>query len=119
MCSVLSAYHCITGCDITSYPANICKVSPFQKLIKKQAFHLLKNLRNHMNSYKDKEHAKKFYHTIKYSGLPGDSITKTRVRMYQKQRIKISSTLISNEEKTVQHLNRSDLQLFTWKQCMK
>ena len=118
MCSVLPVYHCITGCDTTSYPANICKVSPFQKLIGKQAFHLLENPRNHMNSYKDKEHPKKFYHTIMYSGLPGESITKTRVRMYQKQRIKTSSTLISDEEKTVQHSNRSDSQCFTWKQCM-
>ena len=81
---VLPAYHCITGCDATSYPANICKVRPFQKLIEKQAFHLLKNLENHMKSYKYKEHAKNFYHTIMYSGLPGESITKTRVRMYHR-----------------------------------
>ena len=38
-----------------------------------------------MNSYKDKEHAKKFYHIIMYSDLPEESITKTRVCMYQKQ----------------------------------
>ena len=50
MCSVLLVYHCITECDTTSHPANICKISPFQKLIEKEAFHLLKNLRNHMNS---------------------------------------------------------------------
>ena len=72
-----------------------------------------------MNLYKGVEHAKKFYHKVMYSGLPGESITKTRVCMYQKQRIKTSSTLIPDEERTVQHLNRSDLQCFIWKQGMK
>ena len=106
-------------CDTISYPANISKVRPFQKLIEKQAFHLLKNLTNHMNSYKDKEHAKKFYDTIMYSGLPEESITKTRVYMYQRQRIKASSTLRSDEERTAQHLSRSGLQCFIWTQCMR
>ena len=66
MCSVLPAYHCLPGCDTTSYLANIGKATPFQKLIEKQAFHLLKNLGNHINSYKDVEHAKKFYHAIMF-----------------------------------------------------
>ena len=63
MCSVLPAYYCITGCDTTSYAGNTGKVRPFQKQIEKQAFHLLENLGSHINSYKDVEHAKMFYHT--------------------------------------------------------
>ena len=110
---------CITGYDTTSYPANIGKVRPFQKLIEKQAFHLLENLGSHINSYKDVEHEKRFYHTIMYPGLPGESITETRVRMYQKKKIKTSSTPISDEESIAQHLKRRDLQCFIWKQCMK
>ena len=39
--------------------------------------------------------------------------------MYQKKKIKTSSTLISDEESIVQHLKRSDLQCFIGKQCMK
>ena len=54
-----------------------------------------------------------------YSGLPGESIIETRVRMYQKKKIKTSLTLISDEESIVQHLERSDLQCFIWKQYMK
>ena len=54
-----------------------------------------------------------------YSGLPGEGIIKTRVRMYQKKKIKTSLTLISDEESIVQHLERSDLQCFIWKQYMK
>ena len=119
MCSVLPTYHIITVCDTTSYPANIGKVRPFQKLIGKQAFHLLKNLGSHINSYKDVELARTFYHTLMYSGLPGERITETRIRMYQKQKIKTSSTLTSDEESIVQHLKRSDLQCFIWQQCMK
>ena len=57
---ITPAYHCITERDTTSYPANVGKVRPFQKLIQKQAFHLLKNLRSHINLYKDVVHAKKY-----------------------------------------------------------
>ena len=88
-------------------------------MIEKQAFHLLKNLGSHIKSYKDVEHAKKFYQTIMHSGLPGESITETTVRMHQKQKIKTSSTLISDEESIEQHLRKSDLQCFIWKRCMK
>ena len=73
MCFIFPAYHCIVGCYAIPYPANIGKVKPFQKLIEKQAFHLLKNLGSHVNSYKDVEHGKRFYHTIIYFGLPGQS----------------------------------------------
>ena len=62
---------------------------------------------------------KKNYHTIAYSGLPGESITETRIRMYQKQKIKTSSTLISDEESIVKNLMRSDLECFVWNQCTK
>ena len=40
------------------------------------------------------QNVKKFYHTVMYSGLPGGSITETRVCMYQKQKIKASATYI-------------------------
>ena len=119
MCSVLLAYHCITGCDTTLYPASIGKVIPFQRLIERQVFYLLKSLGNHINFYKDVEHSKKFSHTTMYSDVPGESITETRVCMYQKQNIKTSSTLISEEESIVQRLKSSDLQCPIWNQCMK
>ena len=112
MCSVLPAYHCIVGCDTILYPAKFGKVRIFRKLIEKQAFHLLKYPGSHINSHKDVEYLKKKYHTIMYFGLPGDSITETRVRMHQKQKIKTGSTFTSDEESIVQHLKRSDLQCF-------
>ena len=62
---------------------------------------------------------KNIYHTIVHSGLSGESITETRVRMYQKQKIKTSSTLVSDEESIVKDLMRSDLECFIWNQCLK
>ena len=53
-----------------------------------------------------------------YSGLSGESITETRVRMYQKQKIKTSSTLIPDEESIGQHLKRGDFQCSIWKQVL-
>ena len=99
----------MTGRDTKSYSANISKVRPFQKLIEKQSFHLLKNLESLINFYKDVKHAKKIYETIMYSGLLGESITETQVCLYQKQKIKTSSTLISDEKSIEQHSKRSDL----------
>ena len=104
MCFLLPAYHYITGCDKTSYRANIGKVRPFQKLTEKEAFHLLKDLGSHINSCKDVEYAKRFYQKIMYSGLTGGSITESRIRMYQNQKIKTNSTVTSDEESIVQHL---------------
>ena len=99
--SVLLAYHYITRCDTTAYPVNIGKVRTFQKLIEKQAFYLLENLGSHINYYNDVEHAIKFFLTIMYSGLPRESITETLVRMYQKQKIKLSSQSVKRYQKGV------------------
>ena len=90
MCSVFPPYLCVTGCNTTSYPDNIGKVRLFQNLKQKQAFHLVKNLVSHINSYKDVEHTKMFYQTIMSSGFPREIITETQVSIYQKQKIKAS-----------------------------
>ena len=41
ICSVLPTYHIITGCDTTSYPANLGKIKPLQKMINNASTHLL------------------------------------------------------------------------------
>ena len=74
MCSVLPTYYCIKGCDTESYPANIGKVRPFQKLLEKQAFDLMENLGSHINPYKDVQRAKKFHRIIMHSCLPAGTI---------------------------------------------
>ena len=54
-----------------------------------------------------------------YSDLPGESITETKIRMYQKQKIKTNSAFTSDEKRIAQHWKRSDLQCFVWKPCIK
>ena len=39
--------------------------------------------------------------------------------MYQKQKIKTVSTLISDEERIAQYWKRNHLQFSIWRQCMK
>ena len=50
---------------------------PFQKLIEREAFYLLKNLGSHIYTHQDVENGKMFYKTFVYSGLPRESITET------------------------------------------
>ena len=77
VCEILPAYHSITGCDTTSFPANVGKLR----------------------------------------GRPNETITDTRVRMFQSQKDKSSVNLIADEASITQHLLRADLQTYIWKQC--
>ena len=117
-CLILPAYHSITGCDTTSFPANIGKIRPLTKMLKGKEFHLLRNLGSSINSFKDVTLATKFYHLIMYSGRRNESIIDTRVRMYEKQKKKSSMNLISDESSVKHHILRADFQAFIWKQCM-
>jgi hypothetical protein len=54
-----------------------------------------------------------------YNGKQGETITDTRIRMYKNQRVKTSTSLISDEKSVDQHLLRSDLQCFICLQCVK
>ena len=53
ICSVLPTYHIITGCDTTSYPANVGKIKPLQKTINNASTYLLYDLGNSENSFRD------------------------------------------------------------------
>ena len=117
ICAILPAYHSITGCDTTSYPSNVGKIRPFKKMMTNKSMHLLQNLGKDENSFKDVSDALIFYHTVMYSGKPSETITETRVRMFQSQKDKSSVNLISDEASIIQHLLRADLQTYIWKQC--
>ena len=53
VCDVLPAYHSITGCDTTSYPANVGKINPFNRMILTTSMYMLKDLGRHEESYLD------------------------------------------------------------------
>ena len=78
---------------------------------------LLKTLGEDENSFRDVGDALKFYHMVMYGGRPNETITDTRVRMFQSQKDKSSVNLIADEASITQHLLRADLQTYIWKQC--
>ena len=117
LCLILPAYHSITGCDTTSFPANVGKLRPFNKMMKHQSMNLLRNLGEDVNSFLDLSDALMFYHTVMYGGKPNETITDTRVRMFKSQKEKSSVNLIADEASVTQHLLRADLQTYIWKQC--
>ena len=80
-------------------------------------FQLLKTLGSSLESYRNIKSAKRFYHTVMYNGKDDETITDTRVRYYQNQKVKTSTYLISDERSIDQHLLRSDLQCLIWLQC--
>ena len=51
-----------------------------------------------------------------YSGTKEETVTETRTKMYMKQNIKSSYTLIPDESSLMEHLRRADLQTYIWKQ---
>ena len=107
----------ITGCDTTSYPANVGKIKPFKKMLATNSMHLLNDLGKNEDSFRDVSASLTFYHTMMYSGKKNESITDTRVRMFASQIIKSSVNLISDQSSITQHLLRADLQCFLWLQC--
>ena len=117
VCSVLPAYHSITGCDTTSYPANVGKIKPFQRMIATNSMHLLHDLGKSERSFLNLSNSLTFYHTIMYGGKSGETITDTRVKMFESQKKKSSVNLISDHASIHQHLLRADLQAFIWCQC--
>eukprot|EP00794_Sanderia_malayensis_P005787 gene5787-6485_t len=118
MCSILPAYHSITGSDTTYFPYGAGKTTPFKKMVKTKSNNLLSDLGSNDRSFEDISKAVKFFHEIIYSGNSKDSIAETRTKMYQKQKTKSSSSLIPDESSVAEHVKRSDLQTLIWKQCL-
>ena len=117
VCDVLPAYHSITGCDTTSYPANVGKIDPFNRMILTTSMYMLKDLGRHEESYLDLSKSLNFFHPIMYSGKNDESMTNTRVRTFKNQKKKSGVNIIPDPASIHQHLLRADLQAFIWHQC--
>ena len=61
--------------------------------------------------------AKEFFRTVMYGGNKGECHVDTRIRMYERQKVKSSLGIIPDENSTTQHLKRSCLQAYIWHQC--
>ena len=115
-CNILPAFHSITGCDTTSFPFRAGKVVP-GKLMKLRSYELLSTFGSRALSDDGLLAAKQFFQKIVYNGEKGESYIETRVRMYQKQKVKSSEGIIPDENSTLQHLKRCWLQCYIWCHC--
>ena len=66
--NILPAYHSITGCDTTSYPANVSKVKPLKKLIKLSKEDLLADFDGSCSNETVLKEAMTFFLMIMYAG---------------------------------------------------
>ena len=104
VCQVLPAYHSITGCDTTSFAFGIGKVKPFKKMEKLGKCYLLSHLGTSLTSVKNLTDAKIFVQTCMYPGNEHEEFVTTRIRMYNKQKVKSSSSILPDESSTDEHL---------------
>ena len=54
-----------------------------------------------------------------YPGKEDEDYVETRIRMYDQQNVKSSLSLLLDKHSSVEHLKRSNLQAYIWKQCLK
>ena len=109
ICQTLPGFHSITGCDTTSYPFGVGKISPFKKMRRLSKMHLLQDLGKNIDSFKRLDKPKLFFQTILYSGKENETFVSTRKRLYENQKYKNSSRLIPDTHSTDEHLKRADL----------
>lgn len=119
VCDVLPAYHSLTGCDTTSYPYKVGKVKPFKKLVAQNKSILLSSVGNFPNSLQQSENMLTFMQTVMYPGKEGEDYVDTRIRLYDQQKVKSSLSLLPDKHSSYEHLKRSNLQTYIWRQCLK
>ena len=117
ICDVLPSYHSITGCD-TSYPYKVGKVKPFNKMIAQGKFILLNSVGALPLTSDNLENMLIFIQTVMHPGKEGEDYVETRIRMYEKQRVKSSLGLLPDKHSCQEYLKRSNLQAYIWKQCL-
>ena len=88
ICQVLPGFHSITGCDTTSYPFGVGKMSCFKKMRCLSKMHLLQDVRKNIDSFKrlgkPKLFSRQFYFQakkkkkMKLLSLQGNDLTKIK-----------------------------------------
>eukprot|EP00794_Sanderia_malayensis_P002215 gene2214-2520_t len=104
VCLQLPAFHSVTGCDTTSY---FYRTSKAQYLKKHEKTSLYTSL-SHWAVQKvlDEEGADsviKFIHETIYNGKPNDNLVTTRIKQYDKLRVKTTQSVIPDPE-SIRHL---------------
>ena len=119
VCKVLPAYHSITGCDTTSFPYGVGKIQPLKKMRHKGKVHLLTEMGKSINSVLKLEGPRSFMQTCMYSGTDKESFVETRIRMFNKKKVKSSVDILPDISSADEHIKRSDLQALIWYQCLQ
>ena len=81
--------------------------------------HLLQFVGKKIVLFKRLDKPKNFFQKILYSGKENETFVSTRKHLYEDQKCKNSSRLISTTDSTDEHPKRVDSQTFIWRQCMK
>ena len=119
VCDVLPSYHSVTGCDTTSYPYKVGKLKPFKKMVAENKSTLLTSVGIVPVSAQQLESMLIFMQKVMYPGKEGEDYVGTRIRMYEQQRVKSSLGLLPDKSSSLEHLKRSNLQSYIWKQCLQ
>ena len=118
VCDVMPAYHSMTGCDTTSYPYKVGKVKPFKKMVAHSKFNMLSSAGIIPSTLKQLENMLTFMQTVMYPGKENEKYVETRIRIYEQQKVKSSLSLLPDKHSSMEHLKRSNLQAYIWKQCL-
>ena len=119
ICLILPGFHSITGCDISSFPFGVGKISPFKKMSRLNKTPFLQDVGKNIDSFKRLDKPTLFYQTILYWGKENETFVSTRKRLCKSQKYKNSSRLIPDTHSADEHLKQADLQTFIWIQCME
>ena len=119
ICRILPAFHSITGSDTTSYPYRVGKVRSFKKMMKGQKSNQLSGLGTSLDALQDTADIKSFMQRCMYPGTEKETFVETRIRMYNKQKVKSSSGILPDESSADEHIKRSNFQAQIWYQCLQ
>ena len=105
VCTLLPAFHSLTGCDASSFPFGCSKVKPYKKMLR----HKKQEWLNDFGSTLTSSHhvfidAPTFFQTIVYNGRELGSLLQTHINMYEKQINQSSLQLIPDRSSLMEHL---------------
>ena len=118
---VMSCRLIIVFRDVTQplIPTKLEKLNLSRKWLQRTSHTLLTSVGIIPDSLQHLENMLTFMQTVMYAGKDGEDYVETRIKMYEQQRVKSSLTLLPDRNSSQQHLKRSNLQAYIWKQCLQ
>ena len=119
LCLYLPMFHSITGCDTTSYFHYRGKTIPWNRALKNpSSLLLIKDLGKEITpSETTLVECMEFVRIYVYSGLPNEDLVTTKVRLYEAQVVKKTSTLPPDPNSLRYDILRKHHQAYIWRHC--